>query len=179
MFCRFFSVKTNTNVDSRNNQFVPFSLSDFSTLNDYGYFDLTTGIFTVKTAGTYQLSLNVLVRNCKYWYTRHLFEFQVDGEKKALLPYNIGQSSEADKNYESIHLSALLRLSSGDWGEGRGFPGQWVQQWILRYEQASALRQFFLEFFLLFNYCNPSNLLLLLSSCVCDVTLYPREMNTD
>jgi len=106
-------VKTNTNVDTRNNQLVPFSLPDFSTLSEHVDFDLTTGIFTVKTAGTYQLMFNVLVRSSRFDKTRHLFEFQVDGERKTLLSYNIDQSLEADE-YQSIHLSALLRLSSGE-----------------------------------------------------------------
>ena len=110
-FFPVFSVKTNTNVDTRNNQLVPFSLPDFSTLSEHGDFDLTTGIFTVKTAGMYQLNFNVLVcSSCGEVYCsgHHIFEFQVDGKRKGLLSYNIGQWSKVDKFYQSIHLSAFL-----------------------------------------------------------------------
>ena len=102
-----FSVKGNSGSATKN-QYLQFSSSEFNTETKHGNFDVTSGLFTVKTAGIYQLNFNGHVR---LWYIRtHHFELQVNGKRKAM-SYTSSYSSEG---YHQIDLSALLYLYIGD-----------------------------------------------------------------
>ncbi len=103
-----FSVKNLNGSTATTRQYIPFSTFEFNTETKHGDFDLASGLFTVKTAGIYQINFNGHVR---LWYIRtHHFELQVNGKRKAV-SYTSSYSSEG---YHQIDLSALLHLYIGD-----------------------------------------------------------------
>ena len=102
-----FSVKNLNGSTATSRQYISFSTSEFNTETKHGDFDLASGLFTVKTAGIYQLNFNGHVRLRKF--RTHHFELRVDGKRRAVS--YISSSSEGD---QQVHLSTLSHLYIGD-----------------------------------------------------------------
>ena len=82
---------------------------DFGTNSEYGVYDSTTGIFTVKIAGVYQFNYDALQQANNVNHYTHI-ELRVDGVKAAEFS---SQSPTEKMDYEPIALSTRLPLKEG------------------------------------------------------------------
>ena len=109
MIAPVFSAKICTNPSSSKGTCFSYSELDFDTKEEHGEFDLSPGIFTVKTAGIYQFSFSghvyIDAKN-----TVHKFVLRVCGKTQA--SYFI-QSSTETNGVPPVFLSALLPLNIG------------------------------------------------------------------
>ena len=106
-----FSVKKSPNPQlMRINGTVTFSVFNFVTKAEHGYFHLENGVFFVATPGTYQFHFNGLVIvDSQRHYAR--VDLRVNGVTKA---YTRSASCTEAMGYQPMNLSALVTLDSGD-----------------------------------------------------------------
>lgn len=109
-----FSVFKCTNPAAAAGQSFAYSSEGFiPNSKEYGDFDLSSGIFTVKKAGVYQFHFNshVLMDNSGSRYSRK-FELRVNGSMKAI--YHNEEYPSGHQVYHPVIISALLRLKPDD-----------------------------------------------------------------
>jgi len=99
-----FSVVKCTNPSASINEPLSFASFEIETKKDYGDFDLKTGIFTVKKAGTFQLNFNGLSVTES---SRSQYELKVDGRRKSISYVKVTSKN----GFQPVVLSALLQLS--------------------------------------------------------------------
>lgn len=105
-----FSVEICTNPAAAAGQSFGYSTSVMSVRTEHGDFNLPTGIFTVKTAGIYQLNFIGHV-HLTHNDNGHRFDLRVNGKLVAL---SLNQSSVESAGYQPAVISALMPLESGD-----------------------------------------------------------------
>lgn len=104
-----FSVENCTNPSAVKGESFGFSTSLIDAQTDHGVFDLPTGLFTVETAGTYQLNFNAYVKLDSAVCSDHLCNLRVNG-KIVAVSYNHSKTL----GYQPAVISALLPLDAGD-----------------------------------------------------------------
>ena len=127
-----FSVKKCTNPSAVKDQSCAFSATDFMTESEHGDFELSTGIFSVKTPGVYQFQftghvLSTLILNQDIAASNSRFELRVDGIMKAISYFSSGLTmSSPNPRYgantvtfssnvtQPVVLTALLPLKAGE-----------------------------------------------------------------
>ncbi len=105
-----FSAKGCTNPKASKNESFAYSITDFETKTEHGDFDLSTGIFTVKTNGLYHLQFTAHIETNKR-VNYHRYDLRVDGIYKAV---SFTQTSSENEQHQAIIISAYLPLKSGE-----------------------------------------------------------------
>ena len=112
-----FSVKKCINPSASKGQSFAYSSVDFKSDTEHGDFELSTGIFSVKTPGIYQFqfngyiekNLNESIPSCNFQ-----FELRVDGIMKpssytsAASSFNAGSCYASDDYYENGYSTGSL-----------------------------------------------------------------------
>ena len=101
-----------TNPAAEIDTFLTFSSMDFETDSKYGDFDLATGLFTVKTAGTYLFKFSGHVGEGANHISHRVVLRGVDGNMKADVTYTA--TSLEVGGYQPILLSAHTPLKIGE-----------------------------------------------------------------
>jgi hypothetical protein len=107
-----FSVWKCTNPTAERDTFLTFASLDFETDSKYGDFDLTTGLFTVKTAGTYLFKFSGHVGEGANLISHCVVLKGVDGNVKAAVTY--AATSLKVGGHQPILLSAHTPLKIGE-----------------------------------------------------------------
>lgn len=105
-----FSVEKCTNPAAVKGQSFGYSTSLIDANINHGHFDLPSGTFTVKTAGTYQLDFNALV-SLTTGNQYHRVDLKINGESKAA---SCNYSSLETAGYQPVVITALVSLKTGD-----------------------------------------------------------------
>lgn len=103
-----FSVENCTNPSASSGQSFGFTTFVVEAETEHGEFDLSSGIYTVKTSGIYQLNFNAYVYLVS-GVTTHQFDLKVNGETVAI-SYNYSASTG---NQPAV-ISDVLPLDAGD-----------------------------------------------------------------
>lgn len=107
-----FSVRKCSNPTAERDTFLTFSSLDFETDSKYGVFDLATGLFTVKTAGTYMFKFIGYVSKGPNKFSHRVAVKGVDGDVKAAVSYTA--TSSKDREYLAVPLSANTAMKIGE-----------------------------------------------------------------
>ena len=110
MSCPSFSAFKCANSEAPEGHSIGYANLDFETKGEHGSFHLSTGIFSVKTAGIYQLNFSGHVATNKDGHT-HCYTIRVDGVVKAVY---YSHTPTDEEWYQPVSLSALLPLKSGE-----------------------------------------------------------------
>lgn len=105
-----FSVENCTNPAAGSGQSFGFSTPVMNLKTEHGNFDLLSGVFTVKTRGTYLLNFNAHVQLTS-GSSDHRFDLKING-KTVAVSYN--QSSVGTSGWQPVVLMALVPLKTGD-----------------------------------------------------------------
>lgn len=105
-----FSVVKCINPAPARGQSFGFSSREFQDKKEHGKFDLSTGIFTVKTAGIYQFNFSGHVTTDPI-STEHYFVLKVDDVVKDVSFTRLFSSTE---EFQRVSLSAVLKLKTGE-----------------------------------------------------------------
>ena len=132
-----FSVKKCTNPNAVKDQSFAFSATDFMTESEHGDFELSTGIFSVKTPGVYQFQftghvLSTLILNQDIAVSNSRFELRVDGIMKAISYFSSGltmSSSNSRYGANTVTFSSTVSRRS----HCSPFIEIWRKSWRLPY----------------------------------------------
>ena len=98
------------NPEAEEGQYFGYSTLEFETKSEHGTFDLSTGSFTVKTAGIYQFNFSGFVKTDKDNQT-HCFAIKVGEAVKSCF---YAHSASVKQEFQTVSLSALFPLKVGE-----------------------------------------------------------------
>lgn len=105
-----FSAENCTNPAADEGQSFGYSNFLIDTNTNHVHFDLPSGTFTVKTAGTYQLNFNALVFLSTSTKSIRVY-LKINGQTKAA---SLNYSNVETGGYQPVVISALVALKTGD-----------------------------------------------------------------